>query len=170
VGTNILNQLAELERLSMKDLKERWRALFGTEPPGFNRVFLTRRLAHRIQDLAYGGLPQSAKDEMARVLDEEGYDELGRSIKPASRGGGNGTGGSKAIALAPGTLLIREWEGERHEVRALTEGFEYRGRRFKSLSVIARTITGTRWSGPKFFGLRRRTPNRVETGLSDAAT
>ena len=158
MGTRILNQLAELERLSMKDLKERWRALFGTEPPGFNRVFLTRRLAHRIQELAYGALPQSAKDEMARVLDEEGYDELGRPIK-------SGTvrrRSTKTNELAPGTVLIREWDGVRHEVTALTDGFEYRGRPFKSLSVIARTITGTRWSGPKFFGLRGRRPNPVE--------
>ena len=166
MGTRILNQLAELERLSMKDLKERWRALFGTEPPGFNRVFLTRRLAHRIQELAYGGLPQKAKDEMARVLDEEGYDEIGRPLKS----GAASRRSSKTDELATGTVLIREWDGVRHEVTALADGFEYRGRPFKSLSVIARTITGTRWSGPKFFGLRSRKPNPAYTEPNDGAT
>ena len=146
---NILRQLAQLERLDIVALKERWRALFGTEPPGYNRVFLTKRLAYRIQELAYGGLSESSRETMSRMLDEQGYDEIGR----ARAAGRKGTPAA-ADRITQGTALIREWDGERHEVTVLADGFEYRGRRFRSLSAIARSITGTRWNGPRFFGLR----------------
>ena len=74
---------------------------------------------------------------------DAGYDELGRKIK-------NG----KSDQLLPGTMLIREWNGERHEVMVLDGGFEYQGRKFRSLSAVAKHITGTKWNGPLFFGLR----------------
>jgi len=147
VTTSILKQLTELDRLDFPALKERWRALFGSEPPGYNRVFLTKRLAYRIQELALGGLPDAARAQAARILDEQGYDELGR---PGAARAKKKAAGS----LAPGTVLVREWEGERHRVTVLAEGFEYQGRPYKSLSVIARTITGTHWSGPRFFGVQ----------------
>ena len=148
MATSVLKQLAEIDRLDFGILKERWRALFGTEPPAYNRVFLTKRLAYRIQEVAYGGLSQSARAQAARLLEEKGYDDLGRpgrcqaSTKPVE-------------APVEGTVLVREWNGESHRVTVLAEGFEYRGRPFRSLSVIARTITGTNWSGPRFFGLQR---------------
>jgi hypothetical protein len=146
--TTILAQLAELDRLQIEALKERWRALFGAEPPGYNRVFLTKRLAYRIQELAYGGLPQSIRADAARLLEDQGFDDLGRpGAKRAPK--------KPTDALAVGTVFVREWDGEPHRVTVLTSGFEYRGRRYKSLSVIARTITGTVWSGPRFFGVPR---------------
>ena len=146
--TTILAQLAELDRLQIEALKERWRALFGAEPPGYNRVFLTKRLAYRIQELAYGGLPQSVRADAARLLDDQGFDDLGRP--------GPARAPKKPTdALAVGTVFVREWDGETHRVTVLANGFEYRGRRYKSLSVIARTITGTVWSGPRFFGVPR---------------
>ena len=145
-GNGVLRQLAELETLDMAHLKERWRTLFGTEPPGYNRPFLVKRLAYRIQELAYGGLPQEVRERMRNFLDEEGYDDLGRQgEKPKAR--------LNAMSV-PGTVFVREWDGVRHEVRAVPDGFEYRGRLFKSLSAAARAITGTRWNGPRFFGIR----------------
>jgi len=145
-GSSVVAQVAALETMSMENLKERWRALVGTEPPGYNRPFLVKRLAYRIQELAYGGLPEEAKERMKNFLDEEGYDDLGRAgVKPKA----------KVNALSvPGTVFVREWDGVRHEVRATADGFEYHGRLFKSLSAAARAITGTRWSGPRFFGIR----------------
>ena len=143
----ILAQLARLETLPMDELKTRWRALFGEEPPGYNRKFLIKRLAYRIQEIAHGGLPSVAKERMSRFLEEEGYDELGRhGAKPKTK--------INATPIA-GTLFVREWDGERHEVRAVAKGFEYRGKHYKSLSAVARAITGTRWNGPRFFGLRK---------------
>ena len=147
MSTNVLKQIADLERLSYSDLQERWRQLIGAEPPRYRREFMVKRLAHRLQELAHGGLSQDTRDEMDRLLDDAGYDELGaRGTGPRRRPG-------RDFPVA-GTRLVREWDGERHEVTVVRGGFEYRGRRYRSLSAIAREITGTRWNGPRFFGLR----------------
>ena len=147
---SVARQIADLERASMADLKGRWEQLIGTEPPRHNREFLVRRLAHRIQELTYGGLSQEARTRMNEILDEEGYDEIGaRRSRPRS---GRTRGGAPVL----GTRLIREWDGEQHEVTVAQGGFEYRGRRYRSLSALAFAITGTHWNGPAFFGLRSR--------------
>jgi hypothetical protein len=145
----VLRQLAELERLSVPELAERWRALMDTAPARHNRRYLIKRLAYRIQELAYGGLTSQDRDRMERLLDAEGYDDQGFAVtkkrhRPVNKDG----------KFLPGTLLVREWAGERHEVRVLERGFEYRGLPYRSLSAVARLITGTQWSGPAFFGLR----------------
>jgi len=148
----ILRQLAELDDLPTDELKARWRALYGKEPPRFNRQFLIKRLAYRIQELAYGGLSDDLRERMDQILDDEGYNEIG--VKTGKRK-------PKSDKPIPGTLLIREWDGERHQVTVLPDGFEYRGMPYRSLSAIARKITGTRWNGPAFFGLRRRSVNSL---------
>ena len=153
---SILNQLAELDGLPPAELKERWRALFGNEPPAYNRPFLIKRLAHRIQELAYGGLSEATRRRMNEVLDEAGYDENGALQKDHRHCRKSPT------AAVAGTRLIREWNGERHEVVALRVGYEYQGRQYKSLSAIAREITGTRWNGPAFFGLRNSAGKNTE--------
>ena len=152
----VLKQLAELERMDVSGLKTRWRALFGTEPPAYNRTFLVKRLSYRVQELAYGGLSRQTRERLDRILDEEGYDELGRPPreKPTGR---------DQTGIVPGTTLIRYWGGQRHVVIALGEGFEYHGQRFRSLSAVARKITGTNWSGPVFFGLKGKGRKAVET-------
>ena len=147
MSTDPRAQLAELRRLSMADLKQRWRDLIGTDPPQYSRSFLVSRLAYRRQELAYGGLSQSALADMDAILDDAGCDKLGRIRRRRSGGPGH-------RKLLIGTRLVREWDGDRHEVTVVKGGFEYRGERFSSLSAIARLITGTRWNGPAFFGLR----------------
>ena len=143
----ILKQLAELESLPTEKLKARWRELNGSNPPGFNRQFLIKRLAYRIQELAYGGLEEMTHRRMDRLLDDEGYDDLGVKSRAKKTKPGD--------TLLPGTLLAREWQGERHEVIVGEDRkFEYRGVPYRSLSAVARKITGTRWNGPKFFGCR----------------
>ena len=137
----LLTQIAGLPVLPTPRLREMWRELTGTEPPPYNRTFLVRRLAYRLQELAFGGL--SAKAE--RRLDDL-IDELDNPKKAKPR---------DLTTPVTGTKLIREWQGVMHEVTALAEGFEWHGRRFNSLSAVARAITGTRWNGPLFFGLRR---------------
>ena len=150
MSTSVVKQIADLERASMADLQHRWQQLIGTEPPRYNREFLVRRLAHRLQELAHGGLSQSARAKMDGLLEDAGYDEIG-----AVRAERRPAQGRRELPVL-GTRLIREWNGERHEVTAAQGGFDYRGRRYRSLSAIATIITGTHWNGPAFFGLRSK--------------
>jgi hypothetical protein len=143
--TTILKQLADLEGMPYPALKERWRSLHGTEPPAYKRQHMVRRLAYRIQELAYGGLPDETQAELEQIAREDQrrrQEARGRRRKPTD-----------AHPL-PGTRLIREWNGQRHEVTAVEGGFEYGGRKYRSLSAVAKAITGTHWSGPAFFGFR----------------
>ncbi len=147
----ILHQLAELDSLPTAELKKRWNVLYGQEPPRFNRQFLIKRLAYRIQEIAYGGVDDRTRTRMNDLLEDEGYDELGRKVRKPTRRASERT-------IVPGTVLVREWQGERHEAVAMDDGgFEHRGMPYRSLSAVARAITGTRWNGPAFFGLRGKT-------------
>ena len=146
MNQTVLKQIAALGRASTPDLQERWRQLMGAEPPHYKRDFLVKRLAHRLQELAYGGLSEQTRQQMDRLLDEAGYNELG-SLRA------RGKSRPRPDLPAVGTRLVREWEGERHEVTVVPGGFEYQGRRYRSLSAVASAITGTHWNGRRFFGL-----------------
>jgi hypothetical protein len=137
-------RLAALKTASTADLKAQWRDLFDSEPPSFNRRYLESRLAYRIQELAYGGL----KPETIRRLER-----LGEELDGGDRRKSRIRADTMPIA---GTRLIREWQGVEHVVTVTSEGFEWQGRPYKSLSAIARAITGTRWNGWVFFGLKNR--------------
>ena len=143
--TPILKQIAELPTLPQDRLKALWREYFGVEPPAYRKGFLVRGLAHRIQELTYGGLsPAHQKRLDALVADEEAPKGARKRARPAPSG----------ERLLLGTRLVREWQGVAHEVTVVEGGFEHQGRRYRSLSAAARAITGTRWNGPLFFGLR----------------
>ena len=137
-----LAQVAALRILPTAELKRRWRDLFETEPPPYNRRFLESRLAYRIQELAYGGL----KPETVARLEALGERLDGGKIDVRRK-----RGDDRPIA---GTRLIREWQGVEHAVTVTNDGYEYAGRPFRSLSAIANAITGTRWNGWTFFGLK----------------
>jgi hypothetical protein len=141
--TDVLRRLGALRTDSTANLKERWRSLFATEPPAFNRTYLQSRLAYRIQELAYGGL----KPETVTRLEA-----LGEKLD----GGNIVLRRIRADDPIAGTRLLREYHGVEHVVTVLPGGFEYEGRPYRSLSAIARAITGTRWNGWTFFGLRGR--------------
>jgi hypothetical protein len=135
-------RLAALKTTSTADLKAQWRELFDSEPPPFNRRYLESRLAYRIQELAYGGLkPETVKRLEALGEQLDGGDRMKSRIR---------------ADLTPivGTRLIREWKGVEHVVTVTADGFDWQGRPYKSLSAIARAITGTRWNGWVFFGLK----------------
>lgn len=149
MSQTVLKQIADLQRRSYAELQERWRMLMGAEPPRYSRESLVKRLAHRLQELAYGGLSSETRERMDELLEEAGYDELGGMGPRRRRRGHEDT-------PVVGTRLVREWDGERHEVTVVQGGFEYRGRRYRSLSAIANTITGGHWNGKAFFGLRSR--------------
>ncbi|MBR0652118.1 DUF2924 domain-containing protein [Roseomonas terrae] len=139
---DVLGRLAALKTAATPLLKQQWRELFGTEPPPYNRRFLESRLAYRIQELAYGGL----KPETLARLEVLGEQFDGGKIAVRRK-----RGEDKPIA---GTQLIREYQGVEHMVTVTRAGYEYQGRPYQSLSAIARAITGTRWNGRVFFGLR----------------
>ena len=139
-----LTRLAGLKAMSVGDLKAEWQALFNAPAPNNSRGFLEGRLAYRIQELTYGGPDRETRRMLDLLADEV-----------------DGTLTRKAQIADPrnpvvGTKLIREWDGTAHTVTVLKDGFELSGRRYKSLSAIARSITGTRWNGYRFFGLRER--------------
>ena len=135
-------RLAALKTATTPELKAQWRELFDSEPPPFNRRYLESRLAYRIQELAYGGL----KPETIRRLER-----LGEELDGGDRKKSRIRADTMPIA---GTRLIREWQGVEYVVTVAADGFEWQGRPYKSLSAIARAITGTRWNGWTFFGLR----------------
>jgi len=139
---DVLGRLAALKAATTPALKQRWRELFGAEPPPYNRRFLESRLAYRVQELAYGGL----KPETLARLEALGEQFDGGKVTVRRL-----RGDDKPIA---GTQLIRQYQGVEHVVTVQADGFEYDGRPYKSLSAIARHITNTRWNGRVFFGLR----------------
>jgi len=157
----VIAQLAALKTAPVVQLKQQWRDLFETEPPPYNRRFLESRLAYRIQELAYGGL----KPETVAKLEALGEELYGK---------GRGSPMLRRIRHqdkpVTGTRLIREWQGVEHCVTVLDDGYEYMGRPYKSLSHVARTITGTQWNGWTFFGLKnQRKGARAADGAVRAA-
>jgi hypothetical protein len=141
---DVLGQLAALQTATTPDLKQQWRALFGAEPPAFNRPYLQSRLAYRIQELAYGGLKPETRARLEALGEQlDGGNVVLRRIRADNR-------------PLPGTRLLREYAGIEHAITVLQDGFEWERRPYRSLSAIARAITGTRWNGWTFFGLRTR--------------
>ena len=138
----VLARLVALKTTPTPQLKEQWRQLFEGEPPTFNRRYLESRLAYRIQELAYGGL----KPETERRLEKLGEELDGGRVDVRKR-----PANDRPIS---GTRLIRDYQGVEHCVTVRDNDFEYQGRPYKSLSAIARAITGTQWNGVIFFGLK----------------
>ncbi len=141
----VLKQIDELQRMSMAQLHKRWADLMGADPGRLGRQYLMRRLAYRIQELAYGGLSPQARKQLEAVADGKTV----KSAKPSK---------AKTTVLATGTRLLREWRGERYEVIVETEGYRYNGKVYRSLTAAARAITGQHTSGNLFFGIRRNRP------------
>ncbi|NQV57113.1 MAG: DUF2924 domain-containing protein [Rhodospirillales bacterium] len=144
MSETVLARVAALKTKPAPELKALWRELFDTEPPQYNRRYLESRLAYRIQELAYGGLkPETVKRLDALAEQIFGGNPVVKRIRLKDR----------PIA---GTRLIREWKGVEHCVTVRDDDFEYQGRPYKSLSAVARTITGSRWNGWVFFGLKNQ--------------
>ena len=133
-------ELAALETLSHKELQQRWVDLYETPcPPFMKNQLLIRALAYRIQEKTLGGLDRVTR----RRLDRAAADlAVGRPVS------------TPLPKIKPGTRLLREWQGRTYEVIVLERGVQYREREWPSLSAVAREITGARWSGPRFFGLK----------------
>ena len=138
---SVLSQIDSLNRMSMDQLRKRWSDLFGTDSGRLSRSDLVRRLAYRIQELVFGSLSREAR----RRLQELAADASGANPpKPRRR---------QAASLQTGTRLLRDWHGEQYEVIVQDDGFLHDGQKYRSLSAVARAITGSYWSGNRFFGL-----------------
>ncbi len=142
----VLPRLAALPTTPIAQLKQQWRELFGKEPPPFNKAYIVSRLAYRIQELAYGGLKPETRARLEALGERlDGGNVVLRRVRADSR-------------PLPGTRLVREWQGVQHVVTVRADDFEFEGRPYQSLSAIARHITGTRWNGWTFFGLKGARP------------
>ncbi len=137
---------AKLTALTVMDsdgLRREWRRLYRSHPPlHIRRDLLVLAIAWKLQERVHGGLTAAQKRKLAGIAEE------------LKKGGDLSTG--PAIHLKPGLRLVREWRGETHDVLVLEDGFEWNGERCRSLSAIAREITGTQWSGPRFFDVQPR--------------
>ena len=139
----ISREIAELINLSLSELKDRWRSAYGTEPrPRSSRKLLISAIAYRVQERALGGLRPSVRRLLERASEDTGRRRILRT-RPVTR-------------ASTGTVLIRDWQGKSHHVTVLDRGVLYRKKNYRSLSQVAGVITGCRWSGPLFFGLRGR--------------
>ena len=134
-------RVAALADLNLKALQAQWRDLFKCPPPkGMRSNLLRRAVAYRIQEQAYGGLSKATRRRLQQLASATGGRLTGASPSPAAR-------------LRPGVRLMREWQGETHIVDVLADGFRWRSGHYRSLSAVANAITGSRWSGVRFFGL-----------------
>ena len=139
-------RIARIEAMSARERKAEWQRCAGTDaPPAFGSGLLARAIAHEVQEAAFGTM---SKADLKRVI-------AARSSSKVEAASG---------AIKPGTWLSRTWHGEVHQVIVLESGFEYRGERYSSLSEIAKRITGSHWSGPRFFGLS--SPRLVKLGVT----
>jgi Protein of unknown function (DUF2924) len=126
-------EIARLRLLALDVLRRRWRAVFGRTPPAaLSKDLLGRMIAWRLQERAFGGLNRESLGFLDAFTRHDG---------------------SSRRRLKPGTVLVRDYHGQRHTVTVAADGFEWQGTTYASLSAIARAITGTAWSGPRFFAL-----------------
>jgi hypothetical protein len=131
----LADELRVLALLNRHALAEKWGALLGAPPPPrTSRSLMIRAVAYKLQEHAYGGLSAATRRILAGLREAT-------SVQPPRE-------------LRPGTVLLREWQGATHRVTVIEDGVLYRGKRHRSLSEVARVITGSRWSGPRFFGLK----------------
>lgn len=134
-------ELDAIAKARLPELRVIWSSRLGEDPPALrSREIFRRMLAYRVQAAALGGLSGAAR----RKLDDIEQRRASRVSKPAP----------PLVRLSPGLILIRKWKGVRHEARVVDRGFLHEGKTYRSLSEVARAITGTRWNGPLFFGLR----------------
>ena len=145
-GTDVAevdHQIAELLDRSTQELRLAWRQLHRTgPPPGLSRDLLIRALVHQLQESAAGGVSRALRRRLETLAAE--FEKKSASFDPS-------------IAPKTGTTLVRQWRGHVHTVLVREDGFEYEGQHCRSLTVIAERITGAHWSGPRFFGLTKRT-------------
>ncbi len=135
------NELQTLHALDRRELVEKWRTLYGTDPPmGVRNNFLMHAIAYRTQEHALGGLKSVTRHFLDKAAKDNTHIRQALSVS----------------SIKPGTRLLREWHGTTYEVIVMDDCAYCNGKRYRSLSEVARAITGVRWSGPLFFGLKKK--------------
>jgi hypothetical protein len=149
-ATSCRETLSRLPTLDIIELRRQWRGLYKTQAfPDLSRELMLRAVAYRMQEVALGGLRPARQRQLRQIAQQfKRTEEATIRARPE---------------LKPGTRLIREWQGRTYDVLVLDDGFSWQNTHYRSLSAIARKITGTAWSGPLFFGLK---PNRSATHRS----
>lgn len=138
MSKTIIRQIIELENKTTIELRQLYNKIMPKPAtPTANKEYLKPRIAYRLQELAFGGLAEETKSQLLKIADGASTNSLRRHSD-----------------LMPGTKICREWNGILYEVEVMKDCFAYQGRKFRSLSSIAKNITGTKWNGPKFFKLR----------------
>jgi Protein of unknown function (DUF2924) len=150
----IEDELDRLAAMPIAQLRVRYREVFRTDPPkAFGPDLLRRSIAHRIQEKAYSGLSRPAQRLLDQAMKAFAAKPNGKIVLPRR--------------IKPGSVLVREWKGRSHRVLVLADGFAYEGDVYSNLSEIAVLITGTKWNGPRFFGLRSKTQGSDEPAAPD---
>jgi hypothetical protein len=143
--TGCREALARLPELALSELRQQWRALYKSDAsPHLSRELLLRAVAYRMQEIAFGGLRPEHQRQLRQFAQQ--FKETGEIRRRLS------------LELKAGTRLVREWQSRTYEVLVLDDGFSWQGTHYRSLSAVARKITGTPWSGPLFFGLKQNRP------------
>jgi Protein of unknown function (DUF2924) len=151
------DELDRLATMPIAQLRLRYTQLFRTDPPkAFGPDLLRRSIAYRIQEKADGGLSRAAQRLLDQMIKAYAAKPGGRIVPPRR--------------IKPGSVLVREWKRKSHRVVVLADGYAYDGRTFANLSEIAVLITGTRWNGPRFFGLRPKTQDIGESPAPDPSS
>ncbi len=151
---DIAAELARIADLTIFELRAEWRRQHRTQPPmRLSRDLLMRGITYKFQERPLGGLSKATLRKL------ESFNAKTNADKPPAA----------PVSLKPGTRLVREWRGVTHSVLVHSDGFEWKGERYGSLTLIAEKITGAHWSGPRFFGLRRLTGASSKSAESDRA-
>src|SRR6476660_2365904 len=153
--TSLEHEIAHLRGLDLKGLRSRWQSVFqGPAPAHLTRHLLFAIIAYRVQADRLGDLPHETRQVLDRTVAEEA--RLATSVRLANLD-------QKRTKLSPGTVLVREWDRKSQRVMVMADGFAWNGQTYDSLSKVAFAITGTKWSGPRFFGLRDK-ESRLDAG------
>ena len=151
MSNSILKQVANLNNLSHDELKSLYITLHGSVPPAYNRDFIIKRLAYRLQEIAFGGLSERTQQKLDNELARNGFDE--NAMPKSRRRQKERTQNGHPVI---GCIFVREWHGKQYEVTTLRDGFEYDGMKYQSLTAVTKAITGQHMSGKIFFGIRSR--------------
>jgi hypothetical protein len=173
------DMFAEISKYDRSALVEKWQNFFGTAPAkNTSSSILIRVMAHKVQSRVFGGLSSSSKRALRKEL-KASYQKQAMSVlhepsavngKPDSQVAATKHPTSQPPLLSAGTQLIREWNGRPYCVEVTDGGFILDGKSYQSLSAIAKKITGTHWSGPRFFGLSTSKPMKASDAIAGAAT
>jgi len=147
-----MSEIMALKNASVGDLKKRYREFYGTEAPGTHKTYLWRKIAYKLQEQKHGSLSAKAKEKLKVLIKE--FDPINnKDLRPDKPIASQEIPVQDKRLPIPGTVITKKYKGANYQVKVLDKGFEYSGNTYKTLSAIAKEITGTHWNGYLFFNL-----------------